>query len=128
MSSDTTDAHDAAHAESELEHMISSAMSALASSALVGETDGRAKRRGNVSGSTATLANCAIGAGVLATPFAVSKFGTVGGGIVVLIAALLVAYTLVVLVRAGSAFESTSYQGLVRDAFGTRASRFVSGT
>ena len=128
MSTDTADARDAAHAESELEHMISSAMSALASSALVGETDGRAKRRGNVSGSTATLANCAIGAGVLATPFAVSKFGTVGGGIVVLIAALLVAYTLVVLVRAGSAFESTSYQGLVRDAFGTRASRFVSGT
>ena len=111
-----------------MDDLLSSAMSALSHSALIGEADGHVVREGNVLGSTATLANCAIGAGVLATPFAVSKFGTVAGGIVIFVTALLVAYTLVVLVRAGSVFSSASYQGVVKDAFGLSASRAVSAT
>ena len=55
-----------------------------------------------------------------------SKFGTVAGGIVIF-TALLVAYTLVVLVRAGRC-SSASYQGVVKDAFGLCASRAVSAT
>ena len=111
-----------------VETMISSAMSALSASVLIGEADGSVQRHGTVAGSTATLANCAIGAGVLATPYALSKFGYVGGALVILIAALLVAFTLITLVCAGSEFGSTSYQGLVRDAFGKRASQFVSAS
>ena len=111
-----------------MDDLLSSAMSALSHSALIGDADGHVVRKGNVLGSTATLANCAIGAGVLATPFAVSKFGTVAGGIVIFVTALLVAYTLVVLVRAGSVFSSASYQGVVKDAFGLSASRAVSAT
>lgn len=122
---DEDDARDQAPA---VEDLISSAMSALSHSALIGEADGHVVRHGNVLGSTATLANCAIGAGVLATPFAVSKFGTVAGGIIIFVTALLVAYTLVVLVRAGSVFSSASYQGVVKDAFGPSASRAVSAT
>lgn len=122
---DEDDARDHAPA---VEDLISSAMSALSHSALIGDADGRVVRHGNVLGSTATLANCAIGAGVLATPFAVSKFGTVAGGIIIFVTALLVAYTLVVLVRAGSVFSSASYQGVVKDAFGPSASRAVSAT
>ena len=76
-----------------MDDLLSSAMSALSHSALIGDADGHVVREGNVLGSTATLANCAIGAGVLATPFAVSKFGTVAGGIVIFVTALLVAYT-----------------------------------
>ena len=111
-----------------VETMISSAMSALSASVLIGEADGSVQRHGTVAGSTATLANCAIGAGVLATPYALSKFGYVGGALVIFIAALLVAFTLITLVCAGSEFGSTSYQGLVRDAFGKRASQFVSAS
>jgi len=122
---DEDDARDQAPA---VEDLISSAMSALSHSALIGEADGHIVRHGNVLGSTATLANCAIGAGVLATPFAVSKFGTVAGGIIIFVTSLLVAYTLVVLVRAGSVFSSASYQGVVKDAFGPSASRAVSAT
>jgi len=122
---DEDDARDQAPA---VEDLISSAMSALSHSALIGEADGHVVRHGNVLGSTATLANCAIGAGVLATPFAVSKFGTVAGGIIIFVTSLLVAYTLVVLVRAGSVFSSASYQGVVKDAFGPSASRAVSAT
>lgn len=115
--------HDVLH---EVMDMTSSAMEALSRSALVGDADGTVKRHGTVVGSTATLANCAIGAGVLAIPFAIRELGYALGGIVVLVAAMLVAYTLLVLVRAGSAFGSTSYQGLVKDAFGLNVSRAVS--
>ena len=89
-------------------------------------SEARTQRGGSLVGSTVTLANCAIGAGVLATPYAVSTFGTIGGGMAIASAAGVVAYTLRALVRAGSAFGSTSYQGLVRDAFGAKVSIGVS--
>lgn len=115
--------HDVLHDVMEMTH---SAMEALSHSALVGDADGRVKRHGTVLGSTATLANCAIGAGVLAIPYAVSELGYGLGGGVVFAAALLVVFTLIVLVRAGSTFGSSSYQGLVRDAFGGKVAQGVS--
>lgn len=115
--------HDVLHDMMEMSHSV---MDALSHSALVGDADGRVKRHGTVLGSTATLANCAIGAGVLAMPYAVSELGYVLGGGVVFTAALLVVFTLIVLVRAGSTFGSSSYQGLVHDAFGGKVAQSVS--
>ena len=127
---DVGDERDDVDALAAVDALISNALHALGSSALVGDAETResARRVGTIRGSTATLANCAVGAGVLATPFAVSKFGTVGGGALITFTALLAALTLVILVDASSALKSTSYQGVVRDAFGPNASRGVAAT
>ena len=85
-------------------------------------------RHGTVRGSTATLVNCAVGAGVLATPYAARACGYVGAFVLIASTAIASAVTLRILVRAGATFASESFQGLVRDAFGARASRAVAAT
>ena len=127
---DADDESDDIDALAAVDALITNALLALGSSALVGDAETResARRVGTIGGSTATLANCAVGAGVLATPFAVSKFGTIGGGALITCTALLAALTLIILVNASSTLKSTSYQGVVRDAFGANASRGVAVT
>ena len=63
--------------------------------------------------STFNLANCAIGAGVLSMPFAVSELGVALAALVLPTVAVVVVFTLKVLLRASDVYGAVSYQELV---------------
>ena len=78
--------------------------------------------------STFNLANCAVGAGVLSVPFAVSELGVALAALVLPLVAAVVVFTLKVLLRASDVYGAVSYQELVRKALGPGAAHFVSVT
>ena len=76
--------------------------------------------------STLNLANCAVGAGVLSVPFAVSELGVALAALVLPAVAAVVVFTLKVLLRAADIYGAVSYQELVREALGPAAAHAVS--
>jgi amino acid permease len=78
--------------------------------------------------STFNLANCAVGAGVLSVPFAVSELGVALAALVLPLVAAVVVFTLKVLLRASDVYGAVSYQELVRKALGPGAAHAVSVT
>ena len=76
--------------------------------------------------STFNLANCAIGAGVLSMPFAVSELGVALAALVLPTVAVVVVFTLKVLLRASDVYGAVSYQELVCKALGPVAAHAVS--
>jgi len=77
---------------------------------------------------TFNLANCAVGAGVLSVPYAVSELGVVLALVVVPLVALVVIFTLKVLIRASDTYGAVSYQELVLKALGPVTAHAVSTT
>ena len=78
--------------------------------------------------STFNLANCAVGAGVLSVPFAVSELGVALAALVLPLVAAVVVFTLKVLLRASDVYGAVSYQELVRKALVPGAAHAVSVT
>ena len=78
--------------------------------------------------STFNLANCAVGAGVLSVPYAVSELGAVLALVALPAVAAVVIFTLHVLIKAGDVYGAVSYQELVSKALGPLAAHFVSFT
>lgn len=76
--------------------------------------------------STFNLANCAVGAGVLSMPFAVSELGVALAALVLPMVAAVVVFTLKVLLRASDVYGAVSYQELVHKALGPVAAHAVS--
>ena len=76
--------------------------------------------------STFNLANCAVGAGVLSMPFAVSELGVALAALVLPMVAAVVVFTLKVLLRASDVYGAVSYQELVHKALGPVAGHAVS--
>jgi amino acid permease len=81
------------------------------------------KGHGTIMGSVFNLTNGAIGTGILALPFAVSQCGLFLGPFLMLVFACLMSYTLVVICQTAMLHpQSRSYETLVRDALGKKAS------
>jgi len=78
--------------------------------------------------STFNLANCAVGAGVLSVPYAVSELGVVLALVVLPAVAAVVVFTLHVLIDAADVYGAVSYQELVSKALGPGVAHFVSFT
>jgi len=72
-----------------------------------------------------TLANTAIGVGVLSFPFAYRLTGLAGGSALCLVVAALEHFTLVTLVRAAARYKVVSYQAVVHRAFGRMFGRLA---
>ncbi|XRB11453.1 sodium-coupled neutral amino acid transporter [Pseudoscourfieldia marina] len=78
-------------------------------------------------GAVCTLANCAVGAGVLGLPWAVSCLGVVGGALLCAAAACLEGRTLVMIVACGREYKARTYEHLVQLALGNVAATITAG-
>jgi len=87
---------------------------------------GHGSTGGSIWGSTFNLCNSAIGAGILALPYAVKEAGLVLGMICMICMCLTLAFTLKILVWTNRLHpEAKSYEKLVLSLFGARASILV---
>jgi len=75
------------------------------------------------------LSNGAVGAGILALPFAISQCGIVLGPMLMLLCASLMSYTLVVICQTASLFPNArSYETLVKESLGNKSSMLMACT
>lgn len=91
-----------------------------------GEDDGRTAPAGSVWGSVFNLCNSAIGAGILALPYAVKEVGLGLGVFLLVVMGLILCYTLKIIVWTNRLHpEATSYEKLVLKLYGKGTSILV---
>jgi len=87
------------------------------------------ENKGTLFGSVFNLANGAIGAGILALPYAISMCGIVLGPLIMLLMVSLMSYTLLLICQTAALFpEAKSYEKLVNMALGRRSSSVMAAT
>ena len=114
--------------------LTSPLLSAPASSELAAPSEASSEEEGGETarhesgawGAVCTLANCAVGAGVLGLPWVFSCLGVAGGAALCAVAALLEGRTLAMLVACGRAYGAATYQDLVAKSLGKTASAVTS--
>jgi amino acid permease len=82
----------------------------------------------SASASVALLCNSAVGAGVLALPFALARAGLAGGLLLCALFCACEAFTLYVLAKFAERYGARTYGQLVRRALGRRSSALLSGS
>jgi amino acid permease len=82
----------------------------------------------SASASVALLCNSAVGAGVLALPYALARAGLVPGLVLCLVFCLLEAFTLYTLAKFAERYRARTYGQLVRRALGKRSAALLSAS